>query len=116
MFGFVTTVIWGGFILILGYAMLALPSHGLLFYPGLATIVIGTACLKPSISSLLGAQYHTDDPRRDSGFTIFYIVSTVALSSPALALATSRCVWLACQFCCREHRAGYWCRDVFSMD
>lgn len=73
MFGFVTTVIWGGFILILGYAMLALPSHGLLFYPGLATIVIGTGMLKPSISSLLGAQYHTDDPRRDSGFTIFYI-------------------------------------------
>ncbi len=28
---------------------------------------------KPSISSLLGAQYHVDDTRRESGFTIFYI-------------------------------------------
>lgn len=71
--GFVTSVIWGGLILILGYAMLALPSNSVLLYPGLATIIIGTGMLKPSISSLLGAQYVKDDPRRDSGFTIFYI-------------------------------------------
>ena len=73
LLGFVTTVIWGGFILILGYALLAIPSNGDLLYPGLATIVIGTGMFKPSISSLLGAQYNEDDPRRDSGFTIFYI-------------------------------------------
>lgn len=73
LLGFVTTVIWGGFILIIGYALLAIPSNGLLLYPGLATIVIGTGMFKPSISSLLGAQYKQDDPRRDSGFTIFYI-------------------------------------------
>lgn len=71
--GFVTSVVWGGLILILGYLMLAIPSHRLLLYPGLATIVIGTGMFKPSISSLLGAQYTKDDPRRDSGFTIFYI-------------------------------------------
>ncbi len=71
--GFVTSVIWGGLILILGYAMLALPSKSVLLYPGLATIIIGTGMLKPSISSLLGAQYVRDDPRRDAGFTIFYI-------------------------------------------
>lgn len=71
--GFVTSVIWGGLILILGYAMLALPSQSAFLYPGLATIVIGTGMFKPSISSLLGAQYIQDDPRRDSGFTIFYI-------------------------------------------
>lgn len=72
MLGFVTTVIWGGLILILGYALLAIPDKHML-YPGLATIIIGTGMFKPSISSLLGAQYHTDDPRRESGFTIFYI-------------------------------------------
>lgn len=73
LLGFVTSVIWGGLILILGYALLAIPSGGTFLYPGLATIVIGTGMFKPSISSLLGAQYKTDDPRRDSGFTIFYI-------------------------------------------
>lgn len=71
--GFVTTTVWGGFILMLGYAMLAVPTRGILLYPGLATIVIGTGMFKPSISSLLGTQYSADNPLRDSGFTIFYI-------------------------------------------
>jgi POT family proton-dependent oligopeptide transporter len=73
MLGFITTVIWGGLILVLGYAMLAIPSKGYLLFPGLATIIIGTGMFKPSISSLLGAQYKTDDTRREAGFTIFYI-------------------------------------------
>jgi POT family proton-dependent oligopeptide transporter len=73
LLGFITTVVCGGFILMLGYALLAIPSKGLLFFPGLATIIIGTGMFKPSISSLLGMQYETDDPRRDAGFTIFYI-------------------------------------------
>jgi len=73
LLGFTTTVIWGGFVLMIGYAMLALPSKGLLFFPGLATIILGTGMFKPSISSLLGTQYKMDDPRRESGFTIFYI-------------------------------------------
>lgn len=73
LLGFVTTTVWGGFILMIGYALLAIPSRGIFFYPGLATIIIGTGMFKPCISSLLGAQYDTDDPRRDSGFTIFYV-------------------------------------------
>ncbi len=73
LLGFITTVVWGGFILMAGYAMLAIPSKGILFFPGLATIVVGTGMFKPSISSLLGTQYKTDDPRREAGFTIFYI-------------------------------------------
>ncbi len=73
LLGFITTVIWGGFVLMTGYAMLAIPSKGLLFFPGLATIILGTGMFKPSISSLLGTQYTTNDPRRESGFTIFYI-------------------------------------------
>lgn len=71
--GFVTTTVWGGFILMIGYALLAIPTHGVFFYPGLATIVIGTGLFKPSISSLLGSQYDKNDPRRDAGFTLFYI-------------------------------------------
>ena len=73
LLGFVTTTIWGGFVLMAGYALLAIPSQGAFFYPGLATIVIGTGMFKPCISSLLGTQYNTDDPRRDAGFTIFYV-------------------------------------------
>jgi len=72
--GFSRTIVWGGIALIIGYALLSIPKIGdTLFYPGLATIVIGTGLFKPCISSLLGTQYNRDDPRRDAGFTIFYI-------------------------------------------
>lgn len=74
LLGFVTSVIWGGIALIIGYALLAIPGMGdLFFYIGLATIVVGTGFLKPNISTLLGTQYDAHDPRRDAGFTIFYI-------------------------------------------
>lgn len=71
--GFKTAVLAGGLFLIMGYALLALPFGKLLFYPALATIVVGNGLFKPSISSLLGKQYHLHDTRRESGFTIFYI-------------------------------------------
>lgn len=70
--GLKTAIIWGGFFLSTGYAMLALPwSHE--FYLSLATIIVGNGLLKPNISSLLGSLYEYDDPRREAGFTIFYI-------------------------------------------
>lgn len=72
LLGYKTSILWGGGFLILGYAMLALPYAEAL-YPALATIVIGTGLFKPNISSILGTQYEHHDPRRDSGFTIFYI-------------------------------------------
>lgn len=73
LLGFKTAIIWGGLFLVMGYALLSLSSSTLLFYPALATIIIGNGLLKPNISSLLGAQYQENDPRRDSGFTLFYI-------------------------------------------
>lgn len=73
LIGFKTAIIWGGLFLILGYALLALSFIHALFYLSLATIIVGNGLFKPNISSLLGTQYKFDDPRRDSGFTIFYI-------------------------------------------
>jgi dipeptide/tripeptide permease len=35
-------------------------------------IAIGTGLLKPNISSMVGSLYAEDDPRRESGFSIFY--------------------------------------------
>ena len=44
-----------------------------LFYLSLAFIVVGVGFLKASISSIVGQLYEEQDPRRDSGFTIFYM-------------------------------------------
>ena len=43
------------------------------FYFALALIVVGVGFLKPNISTIVGQLYGQDDPRRDSGFTIFYM-------------------------------------------
>ncbi len=43
------------------------------FYLAIALIVMGVGYLKPNISTVVGKLYHKDDPRRDSGFTIFYL-------------------------------------------
>ncbi|MFT6958689.1 MAG: POT family proton-dependent oligopeptide transporter [Halieaceae bacterium] len=44
-----------------------------IFYFSLALIVIGVGFLKPNISTIVGQLYAENDPRRDAGFTIFYM-------------------------------------------
>ncbi len=43
------------------------------FYFSLALIIAGVGFLKPNISTIVGRLYEQGDPRRDSGFTIFYM-------------------------------------------
>ncbi|MCB1700499.1 MAG: MFS transporter [Pseudomonadales bacterium] len=81
-------VVFGGILLVLGHLGMAvegeqasnqggqiLRDEGALqvFYFSLALIVIGVGFLKPNISTIVGRLYSEDDPRRDSGFTIFYM-------------------------------------------
>lgn len=49
------------------------PFYLQIFYLSLASIIIGIGFLKPNISTMVGALYPENDPRRDSGFTIFYM-------------------------------------------
>ncbi len=44
-----------------------------IFYLALALIVVGVGFLKPNISTIVGQLYEQNDPRRESGFTIFYM-------------------------------------------
>jgi len=45
----------------------------LILYFSLALIIAGVGYLKANISTIVGALYEFDDPRRDSGFTLFYM-------------------------------------------
>src|SRR3990167_4612039 len=72
LLGFRRAIIWGGLFLVIGYALMSIATKAT-FYPAMATIIVGNGLFKPNISSLLGTQYSIDNPRRDSGFTIFYI-------------------------------------------
>ena len=77
-------VLLGGIIIACGHfsmALQALPS----FYVGLLLIVIGTGLLKPNISVMVGKLYREGDPRRDSGFSIFYMgINLGAMIAPLI--------------------------------
>jgi POT family proton-dependent oligopeptide transporter len=62
----------GGVIIAAGHFSMAVPSIAT-FYLGLCLIVIGTGLLKPNVSTLVGTLYTRDDPRRDAGFSLFYM-------------------------------------------
>ena len=66
------SVLLGGRIIALGQFSMAFSSMPT-FYGGLILIVLGTGLLKPNISTMVGSLYGEDDPRRDSGFSIFYM-------------------------------------------
>ena len=44
-----------------------------ILYLSLALIIAGVGYLKANISTIVGALYNLEDPRRDSGFTLFYM-------------------------------------------
>ena len=66
-------VTYGAILLVVGHLGMTVESSEQIFYLSLALIVSGVGFLKPNISTMVGALYKEDDPRRDSGFTIFYM-------------------------------------------
>jgi proton-dependent oligopeptide transporter, POT family len=53
------------------------------FYVGLGLLIVGNGLFKPTVATLVGSLYGPDDPRRDRGFTIFYMgINLGALLSP----------------------------------
>jgi len=60
-----------------------------IFYLSLALIISGVGFLKANISTIVGDLYRPDDPRRDGGFTIFYMGINLGAASSSLL-----CGWL----------------------
>lgn len=80
-------VVLGGLLLVAGHLGMAFEGHAAtridgvvmrddgalqIFYFSLALIIMGVGFLKPNISTIVGKLYPDNDPRRDSGFTLFY--------------------------------------------
>ncbi|WP_203364505.1 peptide MFS transporter [Bacillus sp. REN10] len=77
------TVFYGGILIMFGHIVLALPSGATALFISMGLIVIGTGLLKPNVSSVVGDVYSEEDPRRDSGFSIFYMgINAGALIAP----------------------------------
>src|SRR5437764_6440968 len=75
-------VLMGGVFIAAGEFCLFVPSEAL-FYLGLVLLIFGTGLLKGNVSTIVGQLYPKGDPRRDSGFSIFYMgINLGALISP----------------------------------
>jgi POT family proton-dependent oligopeptide transporter len=72
LLGYQHAIILGAMLMALGHFCLAV-SHPLFFYAALALLIAGNGLFKPNISTLVGLLYERNDPRRDAGFTIFYM-------------------------------------------
>ena len=63
------------------------------FFLSLALIVTGVGFLKTNISTVVGLLYGKNDPRRDGGFTIFYMGINIGAAAAPLLTA-----WLAFEY------------------
>lgn len=63
-------VLIGAIVMAMGHFAMAFPS--LLIY-ALGLLIIGNGFFKPNLATLVGGLYGDNDPRRDGGFTIYYM-------------------------------------------
>ncbi|WP_396591575.1 peptide MFS transporter [Allomuricauda sp. R78024] len=86
--GMRTSIFLGGILMALGHFVLAIENNTA-FFLALAFIIVGNGFFKPNISTFVGTLYKDGDPRKDSGFTIFYMgINIGGFISPLL------CGWL----------------------
>lgn len=77
-------VILGGMLMAAGHLMMTV-EHGLAFFTALALLIAGNGFFKPNISTIVGSLYPQGSPKRDGGFTIFYMgINLGAAMSPLL--------------------------------
>jgi POT family proton-dependent oligopeptide transporter len=67
----------------IGYAVMALPGENALFL-GLTIVILGNGLFKPNVSGIVGELYSDHDPRRDGGFTLFYMGINIGSLIPPL--------------------------------
>jgi POT family proton-dependent oligopeptide transporter len=77
-------VVLGGVFMAAGHLMMTI-ENSLAFFTALALLIAGNGFFKPNISTMVGSLYPPGSPKRDGGFTIFYMgVNLGAAMSPLL--------------------------------
>lgn len=89
LLGFRKSIFWGGILMICGSFILAYSPEDF-FYFGISFTIVGSGFFKPNISTMVGALYKEGDPRRDTGFSVFY--SGINLGG---LLGGALCIWVA---------------------
>ena len=75
-------IVIGAVLMSLGHFLMAAPALPF-FFGAMILLIMGNGFFKPNISTVVGSLYEENDPRRDGGFTIFYMgINLGALFSP----------------------------------
>lgn len=83
--GFQRAIMIGGVLFIIAYVISAFRSESM-FFLGLSILIVANGFFKPNVSSIVGELYGENDPRRDGGFTLFYMgINVGALIPPIIA-------------------------------
>lgn len=79
------TLYYSAWAIMAGHIALAILPGAAGVIAGLVLVAIGSGGLKTNVSVLVGSLYNKEDPRRDGGFTLFYIgINIGALLGPAI--------------------------------
>lgn len=90
--GMRNSIFLGGILMAIGHFVLAI-ENDIAFFLALALIIVGNGFFKPNISTFVGTLYPYGDPKKDSGFTIFYMgINIGGWIAPLL------CGWLAYKY------------------
>ena len=77
-------VVLGGLLMAAGHLLMTVET-GVAFFTALALLICGNGFFKPNISTMVGSLYAAGSPRRDAGFTLFYMgINLGAAMSPLL--------------------------------
>ncbi|MGP4002092.1 peptide MFS transporter [Streptomyces sp. 8N706] len=75
-------------VIMAGHLALAVPGRAM-FFVGLGLVALGSGLLKANISTMVGHLYNgPQDPRRDGGFTIFYMGINLGAFAAPLVIGT----------------------------
>ncbi|TYL51768.1 MFS transporter [Nocardioides sp. BGMRC 2183] len=86
-------VLYGGIVITLGHAALAVLPGLSGVAVGLMLIAVGTGGLKSNISSIVGMLYDEDRSRRDAGFSYFYMAINGGAALGPLLAGWTRSQW-----------------------
>ncbi|MCU0302487.1 MAG: oligopeptide:H+ symporter [Thermoanaerobaculales bacterium] len=84
--GYRRSVAIGGLLMAGGLFLMGIPGFTF-FVMGLIGLIVGNGFFKPNISVMVGNLYQPGDPKRDSGFNIFYMGINIGALAATLIVA-----------------------------
>ncbi len=70
--GLRSAIFLGGGLIAMGHICLALQESSTMLFLGLSFIVVGTSLFVANVTAFVGLLYRENDPRKETGYTLFY--------------------------------------------